>query len=137
MVTVPKLNEMAAPAAKVPDVKLTVSTRLVPSMLATPVAPDAGDVKASGVLAVQASPSPDKLIKSLPVGGTKVAGVRVIDMVTPVAPRITLLSEIKGLADPNEPSTIAGNVPSELRPQMGMSEPSSTTTASTISFFEF
>ena len=86
LVTVPKLNEMAAPAEKSPDVKLTVSTRLVPSMLANPAAPDAGDVKASGVLAVQPSPAPDKLIKSLPVDGTKVAGVRVIDMVTPVAP---------------------------------------------------
>ena len=97
-------------------------------MLATPAAPDAGDVKASGVLAVQLSPAPDKLINSLPVGGTKVAGVRVIDMVTPVAPRITLLSEIKGLADPNEPSTIAGNVPTVLSPQIGSSVPSATTT---------
>ena len=85
-------------------------------MLATPAAPDAGDVKTSAVFAVQASPLPDKLIKSFPVDGTAVAGVSVIDMVTPVAPRITELKTTAGIAFPNEPSTIAGNVPTELDP---------------------
>ena len=83
--TVPKLNAMGAPPGKVPDVKLTVSTWL-PLMEAVPAAPDAGDEKVRGVLAVHASPLPDKLITSFPVDGTAVAGVRVIDIVTPVAP---------------------------------------------------
>ena len=84
-------------------------------MLATPAAPDAGDVKTSAVFAVQASPLPDKLIKSLPVDGTAVAGVSVIDMVTPVAPRITELKTTAGIAFPNEPSTIVGNIAVVLR----------------------
>jgi hypothetical protein len=37
-------------------------------------------------------------------------------MVTPVAPRITELKTTAGIAFPNEPSTIAGNVPTELDP---------------------
>ena len=106
-------------------------------MLATPAAPDAGDVKTSAVFAVQASPLPDKLIKSLPVDGTAVAGVSVIDMVTPVAPRITELKTTAGIAFPNEPSTIAGKVPIELRPHIVSIVSEEVATAKTTFVFEF
>ena len=82
-VTVPKLNVMGLPPGKAPDVKLTVRT--CPVNIAVPAAPDAGDVKVSAVFEEHASPLPVKLMTSFPVDGTAVAGVRVIDIVTPVA----------------------------------------------------
>ena len=81
--TVPKLNVMGLPPGKAPDAKLTVRT--CPVNIAVPAAPDAGDVKVSAVFEKHESPLPVKLMTSFPVDGTAVAGVRVIDIVTPVA----------------------------------------------------
>ena len=55
-------------------------------MEAVPAAPEAGELNVTGVSAALASPLPVKLMTSFPVDGTAVAGVRVIDIVTPVAP---------------------------------------------------
>ena len=74
-------------------------------MLATPAAPDAGDVKTSAVFAVQASPLPDKLIKSLPVDGTVVDGTITMDMVTLESIAAMLLRRMSTAFE----STIAGN----------------------------
>ena len=129
-VTVPKLNVMGLPPGKAPDAKLTVRT--CPVNIAVPAAPDAGDVKVSAVFEKHESPLPVKLMTSFPVDGTAMAGVRVIDIVTPVAPRITLLSVMAGFPVPNEPSTIAGNVPTELDPCSTLL-PSSTPAATELS----
>jgi hypothetical protein len=84
---------MLLPAGNEPAEKLTV--RICPDMAALPAAPD-GVVKVSEVPAVQASPLPEIVNSSLPVGGIVTAGCKLMCIVTSVNAFITWLKLING-----------------------------------------
>ena len=105
------VNVRAEPVAKVPAVIVTVNTPAA-EMVALPagvlVAPA---VKVRVPSPTMASPAPLSVMTILPVAGIKVVGVRVTDMVTPVAPAITLLRVIAGRCAPSVLVTMATEEP--------------------------
>ena len=90
------VNVRAEPVAKVPAVIVTVNTPAA-EMVALPagvlVAPA---VKVRVPAPTTASPAPLSVMTILPLDGMADAGVRVTDMVTPVAPLTALLRVIAG-----------------------------------------
>jgi hypothetical protein len=76
--------------------------------------PSPGEEKLTAAPAVHPRPAPDNVTISLAFDGTTNVGVNVKDIVTPVAPLITLLNVTTGAPLPRDPSTIAGNVPVKL-----------------------
>ena len=76
--------------------------------------PSPGEEKLTAAPAVHPRPAPDNVTISLAFDGTTKVGVNVKDIVTPVAPLITLLNVTAGALLPRDPSTMAGNVPVKL-----------------------
>ena len=75
------VNERAEPVTKVPAVIVTVNTPAA-EMAALPTGElDAPAVKVRPPAPTMASPAPLSVMTILPVGGIKVVGVRVTDMV--------------------------------------------------------
>jgi hypothetical protein len=69
-------------------------------MVADPIAPVAGDEKVSDVPPVQVKAAPPSVMTIFPVGGTRMTGLRVTDMVTGVELRTALLKVIAGGVEP-------------------------------------
>ena len=76
--------------------------------------PSPGEEKLTAAPAAHPRPAPDNVTISLAFDGTTNVGVNVKDIVTPVAPLITLLNVTTGAPLPRDPSIIAGNVPVTL-----------------------
>jgi hypothetical protein len=84
--------------------------------------PSPGEEKLTAAPAVHPRPPPDNVTISLAFDGTTNVGVNVKDIVTPVAPLITLLNVTTGALLPRDPSIMAGNVPEAPNPFTAPSE---------------
>ncbi len=105
------VNVRELPVTKVPADIVTVN-KPAELMAAAPAGESlAPAVKARVPAPTMASPAPLSVMTILPVGGIKVVGVRVTDMVTPVAPLPAVLRVIAGLLSPSVLVTMATEEP--------------------------
>ena len=109
------VNASAAPPVNVPAVIVTVNTPAA-EIVEVPAPPAPPVVKVRVPAPTAASPAPLSVMTILPLEGMADAGVRVTDMVTPVAPLTALLRVTAGLVAPRVLVTMATKVPVSLAP---------------------